>query len=191
MDVPELVTPRRAPTWAGTQLQATGFGGRPTTEVRGMSSTGEIADASVARPWRDLTNALTYGAATGFAATLWLVAVHIFEGSHERKEPPFILHWLRDGALALPIAFLAAGFALRIAASWPASRRALALPGIVALTTSTFLIATMPFHELLFVGRSRQYERLGWPIHMLREWLIALAVTFCAAAIVIAIKTRD
>ena len=156
-----------------------------------MGSTGDISEASTARQRRNLRNALIYGAATGFAATCWLVAVHIFEGSHEASEPPFILHWLRDGALALPIAFLAAGFALRIAETRPANRRALTLPAIVALATSTFLIATMPVHEFLFVGRSRQYENLSWPVHMLREWLGALAVTFCAAVIVHVIQTRE
>ena len=89
-----------------------------------MGSTGDITEASTARQRRDLRNALIYGSATGFAATCWLVAIHIFEGSHELKEPPFILHWLRDGALALPIAFLAAGFGLRIAESRPAGRGA-------------------------------------------------------------------
>ena len=153
-----------------------------------MSSTGDIPEALTARRRRNLRHALIYGAATAFAATLCLVALHILEGSHERSEPAFLLHWLRDGALGLPVAFIGAGLGLRLAAARSSGRGWLSLPAVVSLSTSALLIAGMPVHELLFFARER--EDISLPVHLLREWLVALAATFCAAFLVNAIRTR-
>src|SRR3990172_8832328 len=85
---------------------------------------------------RDLRLASAYGPATAAAASLWLVALHVIEGSHERNEPAFILHWLRDAGLALPITFLPAGLAIRLVAASNRAGGVLRLPATVALTTS-------------------------------------------------------
>jgi hypothetical protein len=42
------------------------------------------------------------GAWLAYGTTLWLVAVHVAEASHERHEPSLVVHVLRDGTLALP-----------------------------------------------------------------------------------------
>src|SRR3954447_14045889 len=38
-----------------------------------------------------------------YAGGLWLNVLHTAEGGYERNEPPLLLHWLRDGTLALPL----------------------------------------------------------------------------------------
>src|SRR3954463_570105 len=42
-----------------------------------------------------------------YGGGLWLNVLHIAEGGYERNEPPLILHWLREPALALPLVLVA------------------------------------------------------------------------------------
>src|SRR3954447_16821171 len=42
-----------------------------------------------------------------YCGGLWLNVLHHAEGGVERNEPPFILHWLRDATLALPLVMIA------------------------------------------------------------------------------------
>jgi len=112
---------------------------------------------------RDPRLASAYGLATAAAASLWLVALHVIEGSHERNEPVFILHWLRDAGLALPITFLAAGLAIRLVAASDRAGGALRLPATVALTTSLGLAAGLPVHETLFAAE--EAESISLPVH--------------------------
>ena len=126
--------------------------------------------------------AFAYGLATAAAASLWLVALHVIEGSHERNEPVFILHWLRDAGLALPITFLAAGYAIKVVAARNRAGGALRLPATMALTTSLGLTAGLPVHELLFAAE--EAESISLPVHLTREWIVALAAAFCAAVLV-------
>ena len=148
-----------------------------------MGSSGDLSDAAPLARRRDLTSAIGDGAATALTVTLWLVALHVIEGSHERAELPFALHWLRDGALALPVAIVGAGLGLRLAAAAPRAG-AFARSALTALTTGTLLVAMLPVHEALFVGGGREAENLSLPVHLAREWLIALAVAFCAMLVV-------
>src|SRR3954447_15846238 len=42
-----------------------------------------------------------------YCGGLWLNVLHKAEGGIERNEPPFVLHWLRDATLALPLVMVA------------------------------------------------------------------------------------
>src|SRR3954468_1038157 len=42
-----------------------------------------------------------------YGGGLWLNVLHKAEGGVERNEPPFVLHWLRDATLALPLVMVA------------------------------------------------------------------------------------
>lgn len=159
-------------------------------EVRTMGSPGDLSDAVLPGRRRDLTSAIGDGAAAAFAVTLWLIALHVIEGSHERAEPRFALHWLRDGALALPVAIVGAGLGLRLAAAAPRAG-ALARAALTALTTGTLIVAMLPVHGALFVGGGREAENLALPVHLAREWLIALAVAFCAMLVVDRCRRRE
>lgn len=48
--------------------------------------------------WRAVQLALPLS----LAGVLWMQVFHALEGASERAEPPFVLHWLRDSALAFP-----------------------------------------------------------------------------------------
>lgn len=150
-----------------------------------MESSGVRSDVVRGGRRREHRYAIGTGGATAVAVTFWLVALHVIEGSHERSEPAFVLHWLRDSALALPVAIVAAGLGLRLARSTGRRDSVLARPALVALATSVLLVSLLPVHEAFFVdGVAPQAESLSFPVHFLREWLIAFAVAFCAALIV-------
>jgi hypothetical protein len=65
----------------------------------------------LARP----SSVLALTLAIGYASGLWTVFLHQVEGGHERNEPSFVVHWLRDSTLALPIIFLTIWLAVVIA----------------------------------------------------------------------------
>jgi hypothetical protein len=121
------------------------------------------------------------GVAMAYGVSLWLVLLHHAEGGHERNESALLLHWLRDGTLALPgvvaAVWLGAALALglvdrdeRLPAAW---RSALVAAG-AAVAGAIVLAAGSPVHALLFDVR----EANGLPagLHLGRDALIALSV---------------
>src|SRR5215210_7636078 len=121
------------------------------------------------------------GAAMAYAVSFWLVLLHHAEGGHEHNEPALLIHWLRDGTLALPgvvaAVWLGAALALglvdrdeRLPAAW---RSALVAAG-AAVAGAIVLAAGSPVHALLFDVR----EANGLPagLHLGRDALIALSV---------------
>src|SRR3954467_3056831 len=67
---------------------------------------------------------LTYG------GTAWLQFLHAREGAAERNEPGFLVHWLRDGTLALPLVLLAVTLAAWLVARGLARLGATPGPGL-------------------------------------------------------------
>src|SRR3954454_3410440 len=57
----------------------------------------------------------SYAIALAYSASFWLVLLHRAEGGRERHEPPFLVHWLRDGTLALPLVAVAVALGLVLA----------------------------------------------------------------------------
>jgi hypothetical protein len=129
------------------------------------------------------------GAAIAYAVSLWLVLLHHAEGGHEHNEPALLLHWLRDGTLALPgvvaAVWLGAALALgtvdrdeRLPSAW---RSALIAAG-AAVAGAIVLAAGSPVHAWLFDVR----EANGLPagLHLGRDALIALSAGLPVAAAV-------
>ena len=132
-------------------------------------------------------------AAMAYAVSFWLVLLHHAEGGHEQNEPALVVHWLRDGTLALPGVFaavwLGAALALglvdrghRLPAAW---RSALVAAG-AAVGGAIVLAAGSPVHAWLFDVR----EANGLPagLHLGRDALIALSVGLPVAAAVMALS---
>jgi hypothetical protein len=125
---------------------------------------------------------LTYG------GTAWLQLLHAREGGHERNEPGFLVHWLRDGTLALPLVLLAVALA-----TWIASRVLRRLgpdagDGVTAaLTAAAGAIGAAyvfgvgnPLHGALFEASHGGHD-LPLVVHMLRDGALALPVLLLVA----------
>ena len=142
-----------------------------------------------------LRTTLLLGVPLAYGGTLWLILLHVAGGGHERGEPPLLLHWLRDGSLALPgvLAAVAAGVALvpwlvdrggRLPAPW---RSALVAAG-AAVAGALALAAGSPFHGALF--DAQEPHGLAGPLHLGRDALIALGATLPLAALMLALPGR-
>jgi hypothetical protein len=129
------------------------------------------------------------GAAIAYAVSLWLVLLHHAEGGHEHNEPALLVHWLRDGTLALPgvVAAVWLGAALglglvdrdeRLPGAW---RSAVVAAG-AAVAGAIVLAAGSPVHAWLFDVR----EANGLPagLHLGRDALIALSAGLPVAGVV-------
>src|SRR5919199_1437732 len=131
---------------------------------------------------------LAYGAAG------WLVVLHHAQGAHEHSEPSLLLHWLRDGSLALPGAFLAVWFALHVVgrhfgrAHASTRIRAAAVAAVAALAGSAILAAGTPVHEWLF--HADEGHELPLALHVGRDFLLALAAAFPLCGAVAALMLR-
>src|SRR3954453_9368644 len=92
-----------------------------------------------------------------YAGGLWLNVLHPAEGGYERNEPPFLLHWLRDSTLALPLVLVAAWagvlVARRLVARAHSESRAVnaaTLAACVAVLASVVAAFGGPAHSALF-----------------------------------------
>ena len=134
----------------------------------------------------------TLAAAIAYAGTFWLVLLHKAEGGHEHNEPAFVIHWLRDGSLALPgvVAAVWLGSVLllgvvdrhgRLPDRW---RSALIAAG-AAVSSAVVLAAGSPVHAFFFDAE----EANGLPagVHLGRDALIALGIALPVAVVVMAL----
>jgi manganese oxidase len=126
-----------------------------------------------------------------YASGLWTVYLHKVEGGHERNEPPFLLHWLRDSTLALPIIFMTIWLAVVLA------RRVIEREGerlsdgvasavlacFVAIAASLATAMGNPAHSFLF-GAHHGGPDLPLPLHLARDAMAVLAVNLPLALIV-------
>ena len=142
-----------------------------------------------------LRTAIALGVALAYGGSLWLVALHHAEGGHERGEPALLLHWLRDGTLALPgvlaAVLVAASLLLclvdgdrRLPAAW---RSALLAAG-AALGAAVVLAAGSPLHAWLFAAE--EGHGLPFAVHFARDALVALAPSLLVAGVVVAVAAR-
>jgi hypothetical protein len=134
------------------------------------------------------------GASIAYGATLWLVAIHVAEGSHERHEPAFVVHWLRDGTLALPGVFAVVVLAVALVermharSPLPARWRRAVVVSASASGSAVVLAAGNPVHGLLFDAHSNAGLPAG--LHLLRDGLIALAAALPVAAAYVLTRGR-
>src|SRR4051794_36062142 len=127
----------------------------------------------------------------------WLNILHTAEGGYERNEPPFLLHWLRDSTLALPLILAAvwAGVLLArrlIERTRCESRAASAatLAACVALLGAVVEGLGGPGHTALF-GAHHAGHDLSLPLHIVRDGLLALVVDLpLAAVLALAMRSR-
>ena len=136
--------------------------------------------------WRSILRLALLLTGTGVA---WQQLLHRRLEGPEAGEPTVLLHWLRDGAPALPAVTLAVvvGLALagRLLRRWPtrtpASHR-VALATAAGLAAAVALSAGSPVHEWLFGGTAHSHhEELPLPLHLLRDGLLGLPVTLLIA----------
>src|SRR3954452_12460093 len=131
-----------------------------------------------------LTAALT-GAGVG-----WQQILHTHAGASEQGEPPALLHWARDAALALPSVFLAIVVATLVVERLSAGRRDDALRAAgVAVGAATALGLGAQVHAVLF-GAHHAHSGTELPLwlHLLRDSLTSLPVTLGTALLVLAFR---
>jgi len=127
-----------------------------------------------------------------FGTTLWLQVLHGLEGDHETNEPGVLLHWLRDGTLALPLVTMGVLAALWVSGRLLRRRRpapgsvvpVLVTSAIVALGASAALGLGSPAHEWLFGGH--EHHELPPALHALRDSLVGLPVAVWLASVLAA-----
>jgi len=132
-----------------------------------------------------------------YAAGLWLVLIYKVAGQSDGTQPRFVLHWLRDSTLALPVVLVAVLLGL-MAAEGMLERRGNRLShrlsgavtaAAVALATGAAMSVAVPIRNGLF--GSHDAVALPLPLHMLRDALLALFVTVPVSAAVVALaRTR-
>ncbi len=135
------------------------------------------------------------GAAFAFALVqaylggMWMQFLHRAEGGHERNEPGFLLHWLRDGTLSLPLVLLLVWLGLAVARRLIGDRaesdRRLALmvcAACVGLAAGLSAAIGGPAHGALFQASHGGHE-LPLLLHAGRDTLLSLAVSLPLAAI--------
>src|SRR6476646_1804840 len=135
--------------------------------------------------------------ALGYASGLWTVFLHAAEGGHERNEPPFLIHWLRDSTLALPIIFMTVWLAVVLARRVidrerdriSARMATTVLACFVAIGASLATAAGNPAHSALF-GAHHGGPELPLALHILRDGLAVLAVNLPIALAVCALLRR-
>jgi len=137
--------------------------------------------------------AAAVGAAMAYAVSFWLVLLHHAEGGHEHNEPALLVHWLRDGTLALPgvvaAVWLGAALALGLVdrdERLPAGWRAALVGAGAAVAGAIVLGGGNPVDAWLFDVR----EANGLPagLHVGRDALIALSVGLPVAGAVMALS---
>src|SRR5919197_1913686 len=123
-----------------------------------------------------------FSLALAYGAGGWLVLLHYAEGGHEHHEPNLLVHWLRDGSLALPGTLLAVWLALRVADRYLGSARrssgiwAASLAAIAGVAGSAVLAFGTPVHEWLF--HADEGHELPLALHVGRDFILALAAAF-------------
>lgn len=136
-----------------------------------------------------------FAAALAFGGGLWLQGIHRIEGAHEQGEPGFVVHWLRDATLSLPLVVAAVWLALLATRRLLDGRESRLMAGaLLAATvsgvTSAILALAGPAHAGLF-GAAHQGHELAPFAHMGRDGLLALVANTPIATAVAALLARD
>src|SRR5438270_2033704 len=137
-----------------------------------------------------------YALALAYGGGLWLHLLHQAEGATELNEPPWLLHWLRDSSLALPLVCVGVWMGSQLAARLVQRYTSLAprklldavQPVCLALYASILLTAGNPLHGVLFASQHDGHD-LPLVLHVLRDGLVALTGNLIVAALVAACLT--
>src|SRR3954467_6333831 len=127
-----------------------------------------------------------------YGGGLWLNVLHVAEGGYERNEPPFVLHWLRDATLALPLVLVAvwAGVLLARRLIERSGRDSRVVSALILATSVAFLASIVaslrgPAHGAPFGPRHGGHE-LSLPLHLARDAVLALVVDLPLAGLLAA-----
>ena len=143
---------------------------------------------SLARP----SAVLAFALAIAYGGGLWMTFLHHAEGGHERNEPGFVMHWLRDATLALPLICVAVWIGIVVArkliaragaTDGPVALCAATLAVVVALASTLAIGASSPAHGGLF-GAEHGGHEIGFLAHLGRDMLIALSANLMLAGAV-------
>ena len=129
----------------------------------------------------------------GFIACSWLLAlVAIFavqqahQDLHEHLALPPILHWIRDAAVAVPLAALAIGDAALLArlafgrADRGGARSASAWLSWAVIAAVTFAVLSIPGNQLHGLLFGAEEEPIGWLADALKDGSIVLVASLVA-----------
>jgi hypothetical protein len=137
---------------------------------------------------------LAFAVPLAYAAGLWLVLIYKVAGQSDGTQPRFVLHWLRDATLALPVVLVAVLLGLTAAGGMLERRGNRLSHGLTrAVTTAAVALAAgaamgvaLPIRNAVF--GSHDAVSLPLPLHMLRDALLALFVTVPVSAAVVALR---
>ena len=127
-----------------------------------------------------------------YAAGLWLVLIYKVAGESAGTEPSFVLHWLRDSTLALPVLLVAVWLGLRLADRLLERRGVGSSSGLAGAVTAAAVAlaaaAAMAVGTLIREGLLGKHEAAALPLPLLtfRDALLALFVTVPVSAAVVA-----
>lgn len=126
----------------------------------------------------------------GFIACSWLLALvaiwavqQVHQDLHEHNELPPILHWLRDAAVAVPVAALAIGSAaLLVRPAFGAAGRGPARPAAAwaAVAAVIFAVLSIPGNQLHGLLFGADEEPIGWLEDALIDGSIVLGASLVA-----------
>src|SRR3954468_7117172 len=161
--------------------------------------TQQLIDLARRRPsiWVRPVAAFVLAVVLGYGGVLWMNVLHQAQGAREVNEPPLLVHWLRDGTLALPLVFLAVWAGLlvcrRLVDRLPGEPGPVAGTALVAVLTATSASVVLglsnPLHGFAF-GHSHHHAELPWALHMGRDALAAFAAEFVLASVAAAAMVR-
>src|SRR4051795_5297664 len=161
--------------------------------------TQQLIDIARRRPsiWVRPVAAFVLAVVLGYGGVLWMNVLHQAQGAREVNEPPLLVHWLRDGTLALPLVFLAVWAGLlvcrRLVDRLPGEPGPVAGTALVAVLTATSVSVVLglsnPLHGVAF-GHTHAHAELPWALHMGRDALAAFAAEFLLASVAAAAMVR-
>jgi hypothetical protein len=136
---------------------------------------------------------LVLSVSLAYAAGLWLVLIYKVAGESARTEPRFVLHWLRDSTLALPVVAVAVWLGLRLADKLLERRGVGLASGLagavtaaaVALAAGVAIAVGVPIRAGLL--GTHEAVALPLPLLTLRDALLALFVTVPVSAAIVAL----
>src|SRR3954454_12180508 len=162
--------------------------------------TQQLIDIARRRPsiWVRPVAAFVLAVVLGYGGVLWMNVLHQAQGAREVNEPPLLVHWLRDGTLALPLVFFAVWAGLlvcrRLVDRLPGEPGPVAGTALVAVLTATSASVVLglsnPLHGFAF-GHSHHHAELPWALHMGRDALAAFAAEFLLASVAAAAMVRN
>jgi hypothetical protein len=128
---------------------------------------------------------LGFAVLLSYGGVLWLQLVHIAEGATDASNLPWMVQWLRDASLALPVVLLSVVIggmlARRILEHWGTTLGDLLagalVPIVIAAYASAVLAVGNPIHSMLFPTASTGHGGHDLPLvlHALRDGLLALS----------------